>query len=120
MRRDGLKRGIVTLCIGQRACHSSSPFAFSMLTIEIELLTGVYRAALPDGVSAEWPPHPERLFSALAQAWGDGGCDRDERAALEWLERQGAPWIEADNEDDCAERNAPTAAAKASRLSSRH
>jgi CRISPR-associated protein Csb2 len=79
-----------------------------MLTIEIELLTGAYRAELPDGSSAEWPPHPERLFSAFAQAWGDGGCDRDERAALEWLERQGAPWIEADNDEDCAERNAPT------------
>jgi CRISPR-associated protein Csb2 len=59
-----------------------------MLVLEIELLTGVYRAALPDGSGAEWPPHPERVFSALAQAWGDGGCDARERAALQWLERQ--------------------------------
>jgi CRISPR-associated protein Csb2 len=79
-----------------------------MLTIEIELLTGVYRAGLPDGSGAEWPPHPERLFSAFAQAWGDGGCDGEERAALEWLERQGAPWIEADNDEEWAERTAPT------------
>lgn len=79
-----------------------------MLTIEIELLTGVYRAGLPDGSGAEWPPHPDRLFSALAQAWGDNGCDDEERAALEWLERQGAPWIEADNNEDWAERDAPT------------
>ncbi len=61
-----------------------------MLTLEIELLTGVYRAALPDGSSAEWPPHPERVFSALVQAWADGGCDSQERAALEWIEKQPA------------------------------
>ncbi len=77
-----------------------------MLTIEIELLTCVYRAGLPDGSGAEWPPHPERLFSAFVQAWGDGGCDGEERAALQWLERQGAPWIEADEE--WTERTAPT------------
>jgi CRISPR-associated protein Csb2 len=77
-----------------------------MLTIEVELLTGVYRAGLPDGSGAEWPPHPERLFSAFVQAWGDGGSTSEERAALEWLERQGAPWIEADEE--WAERTAPT------------
>ncbi|MFZ1883582.1 MAG: type I-U CRISPR-associated protein Csb2 [Rhodoplanes sp.] len=78
-----------------------------MLVLEIELLTGVYRAALPDGSGAEWPPHPERVFSALAQAWGDGGCDAKERAALEWLERQGAPSIDADGPQDWAERDAP-------------
>jgi CRISPR-associated protein Csb2 len=79
-----------------------------MLTLEVELLTGVYRAALPDGSGAEWPPHPERVFSAFAQAWGDSGCDHQERAALNWLERQGAPWIEADRAEDVAEREAPT------------
>jgi len=76
-----------------------------MLTIEVELLTGVYRAGLPDGSGAEWPPHPERLFSALVQAWGDGGSASEERAALEWLERQGAPWIEA--AEEWSERTAP-------------
>src|SRR5438477_4655284 len=79
-----------------------------MLTIEVEFLTGVYRAGLPDGSGAEWPPHPERLFSAFAQAWGDGGCDAEECAALEWLERQGSPWIEADNDAEWSERTAPT------------
>jgi CRISPR-associated protein Csb2 len=79
-----------------------------MLVLEIELLTGVYRAALPDGSGAEWPPHPERVFSALAQAWGDGGCDPKERAALEWLERQAPPVIGADGPQDWAERTAPT------------
>lgn len=77
-----------------------------MLVLEIELLTGAYRAA--HGAGAEWPPHPERVFSALAQAWGDSGCDPHERTALEWLERQGAPTIDADPREFCAERDAPT------------
>ncbi|MGE4046219.1 MAG: type I-U CRISPR-associated protein Csb2 [Acetobacteraceae bacterium] len=67
-----------------------------MLCLEIELLADAYRAALPDGTVAEWPPHPERVFSALVQAWGDGGRDPIEEQALLWLEQQGAPAIEAD------------------------
>lgn len=66
-----------------------------MFTLELELLTGLYRAALPDGTGAEWPPHPERVFSALVQAWGDGGGQDGERVALEWLERLPPPAIEA-------------------------
>ncbi|HTW63224.1 MAG TPA: type I-U CRISPR-associated protein Csb2 [Bryobacteraceae bacterium] len=34
----------------------------------------------------EWPPHPDRLFCALAQAWGDLGQTERARAALCWLE----------------------------------
>ena len=68
-----------------------------MFALEIELLTGAYRAELPDRSHAEWPPHPERVFSALVQAWGDGGCDAKEREALEWLESLPAPLIEADD-----------------------
>lgn len=66
-----------------------------MLALELEFLTGAYRASLPDGSDAEWPPHPERLFSALVQAWGDGGRVDEERAALEWLEALPPPRIEA-------------------------
>jgi len=77
-----------------------------VLTLEVELLTGAYRASLPDGSGAEWPPHPERVFSTLAQAWGDGGCDSDERAALEWLEGLEPPEIEASASVN--ERSAPT------------
>src|SRR5262249_34556547 len=79
-----------------------------MLALEVELLTGVYRAALPDGSGAEWPPHPERVFSALVQAWGDGGTDPEEREALEWLQSLAAPWIEADALANCYERDSPT------------
>jgi CRISPR-associated protein Csb2 len=84
-----------------------------VLTLELELLTGAYRAALPDGSGAEWPPHPERVFSALVQAWGDGGQDDREREALEWLEALSPPAIEAsarvgaDGRARVASRDAP-------------
>lgn len=64
-----------------------------MLAIEFELLTGRYAAtAHNDRSSAEWPPHPARVFSALVAAHYEGRdpCP-EERAALEWLERQPAP-----------------------------
>jgi CRISPR-associated protein Csb2 len=81
-----------------------------MLTLEMELLTGVYRASLVDQSAAEWPPHPERVFSALVQAWGDGGEQPDERAALEWIEAlPSPPSIEASPPSDRKrERDAPT------------
>jgi len=79
-----------------------------MFVLQIELLTGVYRAGLLDGSSAEWPPHPERVFSALVQAWSDGGFDGQQRAALEWLESLPAPLIEADSDGTWHERDAPT------------
>lgn len=66
------------------------------LTLEIEFLTGVCRAAHGSGVDApDWPPQPDRVFSALVSAWGTrGGCPR-ERTALEWLENQREPEIRA-------------------------
>jgi CRISPR-associated protein Csb2 len=79
-----------------------------MLSLDIELLTGVYRAAVVDRSAPEWPPHPERALSALAQAWGDGGGDPGERAALEWLESLDPPDIEADSMPAISFRDAPT------------
>jgi CRISPR-associated protein Csb2 len=35
------------------------------------------------------------VFQALVAAWGERGCNPDERAALEWLERSGPPLIAA-------------------------
>ncbi|MGE0759029.1 MAG: type I-U CRISPR-associated protein Csb2, partial [Pirellulaceae bacterium] len=75
------------------------------LCLEIELLADAYRAALPDGTGPEWPPHPERIFSALVQAWGDGGRDPVEEQALIWLEKQNAPAIEADPETEVSARD---------------
>ena len=66
------------------------------LVFEIEFLTGVCRAACgPSDESPDWPPQPDRVFSALVSAWGIRGESPDERAALEWLEEQPSPNIYA-------------------------
>jgi CRISPR-associated protein Csb2 len=39
-----------------------------------------------DKDEVEWPPHPDRLFCALVQAWGDLGAIDAARSALLWLE----------------------------------
>ena len=42
----------------------------------------------------EWPPHPQRLFSALVAIWADADePDPLEREALEWFETLAAPEI---------------------------
>lgn len=77
-----------------------------MLTIRVEYLTGVCFAARHDDRGRpEWPPHPDRLYSAMVAAAaepsvGDGAeaaanIPADEKAALEWLARQGAPQVRA-------------------------
>ena len=64
--------------------------------IEVNFLTGGYVATYyNDRRRSEWPPHPSRLFSALVATWAEDGGDPAERAALEWLESQGAPAIAA-------------------------
>ncbi len=66
------------------------------LTLEIEHLMGVAFAAVgPDSDQPDWPPQPDRVFSALTAAWGSRGHRPEERAALEWLERQEPPMIAA-------------------------
>ena len=77
------------------------------LTIGWEYLTGY---AVATDVSrrgrAEWPPHPARVFMAMAAAWfetdpGDGASDEDRRKheaegeALRWLESLDEPelWL---------------------------
>lgn len=63
-----------------------------MLAFRIHYLTGVVVAQdRADRRRAEWPPHPDRLFSALTASWGRGGRDPAQRATLEWLERQEPP-----------------------------
>ncbi|HUZ11876.1 MAG TPA: type I-U CRISPR-associated protein Csb2 [Caulobacteraceae bacterium] len=67
-----------------------------MLTLEMEFLLGVAFAARgKDRDEPDWPPQPDRVFSALTAAWGARGERSDERAALEWLERQSPPRIAA-------------------------
>lgn len=67
-----------------------------MFAIAWQYLTGrAVAAAYDDRSRAEWPPHPDRVFQALVAAWGERGCDADERQALEWIERAGPPLIAA-------------------------
>ena len=66
------------------------------LVLEIEHLLGVALAAQSPASSApDWPPQPDRVFSALVAAWGARGEQAGERAALEWLEAQPPPEIAA-------------------------
>jgi CRISPR-associated protein Csb2 len=76
------------------------------LVLEIEYLLGVAFAARgPDSAEPDWPPQPDRVFSALVAAWAARGEAPEERAALEWLERQPPPLIEA---SDAVARPAPS------------
>lgn len=66
------------------------------LVLEVEYLTGVSFAAIgPDSAAPEWPPQPDRIFSALVATWASCGEDEGEAAALEWLERLPPPLIQA-------------------------
>ncbi len=64
-----------------------------MFTLRIEFLTGrSVSSSYNDRQQAEWPPHPARVFSAFVEAWAAADPPaEDERHALEWLERSGAP-----------------------------
>ena len=67
-----------------------------MLTLGIRYLTGCAVASdVADRRRVEWPPHPGRVFMALAAAHFQTGEDMAERGALEWLESQPAPQIHA-------------------------
>ncbi len=67
-----------------------------MLTLGIRYLTGcVVASNASDRDHVEWPPHPGRVFMALAAAHFETGQRPDERAVLEWLEQRGAPLIAA-------------------------
>lgn len=67
------------------------------LALRIEYLTGRCTAtSYNDRSTAEWPPHPARVFSALVHAWADGDPPDDaERAALDWLAELPPPAIKA-------------------------
>ena len=68
-----------------------------MFALGLRYLNGWSMAAL-DGARkerAEWPPHPDRVFMALAAAWFETGEDDEEGAALRWLEGLPPPSIAA-------------------------
>lgn len=63
-----------------------------MIAIGIRYLCGWAMATHPsDRNRAEWPPHPDRVFMALAAAHFETGASADERRVLDKLERQSAP-----------------------------
>ncbi|PJA24632.1 MAG: type I-U CRISPR-associated protein Cas5/Cas6 [Alphaproteobacteria bacterium CG_4_10_14_0_2_um_filter_63_37] len=64
-----------------------------MFGIGIRYLNG-WAMAAADGARkerAEWPPHPDRVFMALAAGWFETGRDEAEEAALRWLEQRPTP-----------------------------
>ena len=67
------------------------------LVLEIEFLTGECRAAYSPASGPDWPPQPDRVFSALVASWAARGEQSSEREALEWLEAQSPPAIHAGN-----------------------
>jgi len=66
------------------------------LVLDIEHLLGVaFAAQSPASPLPDWPPQPDRVFSALVAAWGSRGERPEERRALEWLEQQPTPELAA-------------------------
>ena len=83
-----------------------------MLTLGIEYLTGYSTAtSTGDRKAAEWPPHPGRIFMAMAAAYFETrpptsdaeavAAWEKEADSLRWLERQEAPRMHA---PDCDTR----------------
>lgn len=65
-----------------------------MLSLGLRYLNGWAMATHPaDRERPEWPPHPDRLFMALAAACFETGGTEVEVRALEWLERQPPPTL---------------------------
>ena len=66
-----------------------------MFALGINYLNG-WAMAAADGAQkemAEWPPHPDRVFMALAAAWFETDEEPSEGEALRWLETLGSPSI---------------------------
>lgn len=67
-----------------------------MTTLGIRYLMGhsvAANVAMPR--SPEWPPHPGRVFMAMAATHFETRGDDKEREALEWLQAAGAPTVRA-------------------------
>jgi CRISPR-associated protein Csb2 len=59
------------------------------------LMGGSVATNLATPRTPEWPPHPGRVFMAMAAAYFETRGDEHEREALEWLEQAGAPAVSA-------------------------
>lgn len=77
-----------------------------MFALGIRYLNGWAMATHPaDRNRAEWPPHPDRIFMALAAAHFETDGNDDERRALEWLQSLPAPAL---NMRDASQREIVT------------
>lgn len=68
-----------------------------MFALGLRYLMG-WAMAASDGQEkqrVEWPPHPDRIFMALAAAWFETGEGTAEGAALRWLESLPSPALAA-------------------------
>jgi len=64
-----------------------------MFGLGIRYLNG-WAMAAADGARkevAEWPPHPDRVFMALAATWFETGKNKEEGEILQWLEQLEPP-----------------------------
>jgi len=76
-----------------------------VLALDVEFLSGVCVAGRsPSDPVPDWPPQPDRLFSALVASWAARGQAADERDALEWLEQQAPPIVYASDGEARADR----------------
>jgi CRISPR-associated protein Csb2 len=67
-----------------------------MLTLDVDFLLGVcFAARNPASSVPDWPPQVDRVFSALVATWATRGEQPQEKAALEWLEKQSPPLTHA-------------------------
>ena len=72
-----------------------------MFGLGIRYLMG-WAMAAADGSKkekAEWPPHPDRIFMALAAAWFETGQNEQEGKSLRWLEELAPPGICASDKE---------------------
>ena len=79
------------------------------LTLGWEYLTGYATATdRSNRERVEWPPHPARVFMALAAAWFETGEDLREGAALQWLESLDDPILRIPSKEQVSERSLVT------------
>lgn len=66
-----------------------------MIALGIRYLTKYAVATDVSRQEPEWPPHPGRVFMAMAAAHFETGAEPAERVALEWMESAPAPALRA-------------------------
>jgi len=71
-----------------------------MIALGVRYLTKYAVATNLARQQPEWPPHPGRVFMAMAAAHFETGGDPAERAALEWLEAANPPAMRASDADE--------------------